>query len=394
MKKVLFYTFLCVALVGGMLTSCESEQSPMTDNTKLWPAFSYNEESGEVKYGYINSKGEWAIQPIYDVVGTFSNGVAPVAIYNEETDELVYSYIDKNGNQKGAFAYANHHYCGLAVASYDGDIYGFVDASADFKISPMYEDVDDFSDDLARYNDETADGYGFINKKGEVEISAMKLAMYDGIGDFSEELARVRIDDKYGFINKKAEQVIPLTYDYVSRFSDGLATYEMGSKCGFINKKGEMEIPAMYDDVYYFFEDGLAPVEMNGKWGFINKKGDMKIKPMFDDAYSFCEGMALVEINDKIGFIDTKGDLIIPAIYDDVLYSEYFHNGLIAVCTETETSATYSYINKKGETIWSLTIKYGSDEETLSVRSKKNDSKKAFLDKKLTNHYMAGSLRK
>lgn len=394
MKKVFFNTLLSVALVGGILTSCESEQSPLTDKTKLWPAFSYNKESGEVKYGYIDSKGEWAIQPIFDKVGTFSNGVAPVAVYNENTDEYVYSYIDKNGNQKGSFAYADHHYCGLAAASYDGEVYGFVDASADFKISPMYEEVNYFSNDLAMYYDETADGVGFINKKGEVEISAMKLAMYDGIGDFSEELARVRIDDKYGFINKKAEQVIPLTYDYVSRFSDGLATYEMGSKCGFINKKGEMEIPAMYDDVYYFFEDGLAPVEMNGKWGFINKKGDMKIQPMFDDAYSFCEGMALVEINDKIGFIDTKGDLKIPAIYDDVVYSEYFHNGLIAVCTETETSETYSYINKAGETIWSLTIKYGSDEETLSVRSKKNDSKKAFLDKKLTNHYMAGSHRK
>lgn len=390
MKKVFFNTLLSVALVGGMLTSCESEQSPITDKTKLWPAFSYNAESGEQKYGYINSKGEWAIQPVYDVVGTFSNGVAPVATYNENTDEYAYSYIDKNGNQKGSFAYADHHYCGLAVASYDGEVYGFVDASAYFKISPMYEEVNYFSNDLAMYYDETADGVGFINKKGEVEISAMKLAMYDGIGDFSEELARVRIDDKYGFINKKAEQVIPLTYDYVSRFSDGLAIYEMGSKCGFINKKGEMEIPAMYDDVYYFFEDGLAPVEINGKWGFINKKGDMKIQPMFDDAYSFCEGMALVEINDKIGFIDTKGDLKIPAIYDDVVYSEYFHNGLIAVCTEKETSETYSYINKAGETIWSLTIKYESDEAMLSVKSKKNDTKKAFMDQKLTNHYMAG----
>jgi|GEM_PF-6796399 len=394
MKKVFFNTLLSVALVGGILTSCESEQSPITDKTKLWPAFSYNAESGEEKYGYINSKGEWAIQPIFDKVGTFSNGVAPVAVYNENTDEYVYSYIDKNGNQKGSFAYADHHYCGLAAASYDGKVYGFVDASADFKISPMYEEVNYFSNDLAMYYDETADGVGFINKKGEVEISAMRLAMYDGIGDFSEELARVRIDDKYGFINKKAEQVIPLMYDYALKFSDGLAIYGMGSKYGFINKKGDIEIPAMYDDAYYFFEDGLAPVEMNGKWGFINKKGDMKIQPMFDDAYSFCEGMALVEINDKIGFIDTKGDLKIPAIYDDVVYSEYFHNGLIAVCTETETSETYSYINKDGETIWSLTIKYGNDKEILSVKSKKNDTKKVFLDKKLTNHYMAGSHRK
>lgn len=393
MKRSFFNTLMCVALVSLMLSSCESEQSPLTDNTKLWPAFTYNLQTGETKYGFINKNGEWAIQPTYDGVTTFSNGVAVVVVYNETTDEYTYSYIDKKGNMKGSFADADQHYCGLARASYDGSIFGFVDASADFKINPLYENVDDFSDDLALYYDAINKGWGYLNTKGEVVIPAIKLAMYDALSSFSEGLARVRIEDKYGFIDKNAKQAIPLIWDYVGSFSDGLAIYEIGDKYGFIDKKGDTKIYAMYDDAASFFENGLAPVEQNGKWGFVNKKGDMKIPAMFDDAYPFCEGMALVEINGKYGFVNTKGDIEIPVIYTDA--STYFHNGLAMVSNETATSATYSYINKKGETIWSLSITSDALANALSVKSvKANKTKKAMNDVKPSNHYSLGAFRK
>lgn len=393
MKRSFFNTLMCVALVSLMLSSCESEQSPLTDNTKLWPAFTYNLQTGETKYGFINKNGDWAIQPTYDGVTTFSNGVAVVVVYNETTDEYTYSYIDKKGNMKGSFADADQHYCGLARASYDGSIFGFVDASADFKINPLYEAVNNFSDDLALYYDAINENWGYLNTKGEVVIPAIKLAMYDALSSFSEGLARVRIEDKYGFIDKNAKQAIPLIWDYVGSFSDGLAIYEIGDKYGFIDKKGDTKIYAMYDDAASFFENGLAPVEQNGKWGFVNKKGDMKIPAMFDDAYPFCEGMALVEINGKYGFVNTKGDIEIPVIYTDA--STYFHNGLAMVSNETATSATYSYINKKGETIWSLSITSDALANALSVKSvKANKTKKAMNDVKPSNHYSLGAFRK
>ncbi|MBO5849968.1 MAG: WG repeat-containing protein [Paludibacteraceae bacterium] len=383
---------LGVAFVGMVFTSCESEKSPTTDKTKLWPAFKYDKEDGERKYGYINSKGEWAIQPIYNEVSTFSDGVAPVATYNEEKDEYVYYYIDKKGNSVGSFAFADQHYCGLAVASYDDDMYGFVDASATFKISPMYEDVYAFSDDLAKYYDETADDYGFLNKKGESEIPAIKLAMYDGVSSFSEGLARVYMDEKYGFINKKAELEILALYDWASSFSDGLAIYRMGERYGFIDKKGDQKIIAQYDDADVFFEDGLAPVEQNGRWGFINKKGEMKIQPMFEYAYPFCEGMALVLMKDKCGFINTKGDIVIPAIYDSA--NEFFHNGLVFVYKEDETSETYMYINKKGETIWQEVIEYDYEEEEDDYYSiSKLKAKEERKGEKPNNHYTLGGKR-
>lgn len=393
MRKSFFNTLMCAALVSFMFSACESEQTPLTDNTKLWPAFTYNVQTDEMKYGFINKNGEWAIQPIYDGVTTFSNGVAVVAVYDESKGEYTYSYVDKKGNMKGSFADADQHYCGLARASFDGSNFGFVDASAEFKINPLYEEVNSFSDDLALYYDAINKDWGYLNTKGEVAIPAAKLAMYDALSSFSEGLARVRIDDKYGFIDKDSKQAISLIWDYAGSFSDGLAVYSMGSKFGFIDKKGEPKIVAMYDDVASFFENGLAPVEQNGKWGFVDKKGNMKIQPMFDDAYPFCEGRALVEINGKYGFVNTKGDIEIPVIYTDA--SAYFHNGLAMVSNETATSATYSYINKKGDVIWSLSITSDALENALSVKSvKANATKKALNDVKPSNHYALGALRK
>ena len=44
--------------------------------------------------GYINTSGEWVIQPTYETAGNFSSGLAPV----RRGGESYYGYIDKSGN--------------------------------------------------------------------------------------------------------------------------------------------------------------------------------------------------------------------------------------------------------------------------------------------------------
>ncbi len=403
MKRNFLSAFLCAVLVGGMLTSCESEQSPLTDNTKLWPAPQFSKD-GSSKIGYINAKGEWAIQPIYDLGATFSNGVAVVGRYNEDKDETTYFYIDKNGNQKGSFEYAGQHYCGLAFATMDGDRWGFVDATAEWVIQPIYEDVYTFSDNLAKYYDTATENWGFIDKKGDVVIPAMNLLGYDYVSSFSEGYARYTMydDEGYGtdgFIDKKGKIAINAQYDWAGSFSDGLALIEMNDRYGFINSKNETKISPIYDDADYFFENGLAPVEQNGKWGYINKKGDMKITPMFDYALPFCEGMAVIVMNDKVGVINTSGDIVVSPMYDDLVdddelgeVSMYFHNGLLGVVQYTDNSTIYSYINKKGETVFSATYKEQQQVEdpfvpSLSTKIAKTKSDKKLKERKPTNHF-------
>ena len=61
---------------------------------------------------------------------------------------------------------------------------------------------------------------------------------YDDANNFSEGLARVKLNGKYGYIDKQGTEVIPLKYDYANNFSEGLALVGLADKYGFIDKQG------------------------------------------------------------------------------------------------------------------------------------------------------------
>ena len=282
------------------------------------------------KLGFIDKEGNWIIQPIYDDVDSFSEGLARVEM---------------------------------------GEKWGFIDKEGNWIIQPIYDSVANFSEGLAGVKN-MGESWGFIDKKGNLVIQPIdnRTIGYDGNGygiGFREGLERAgfyltKIEKdgsyfikkdyfKWSFIDKKGNVAIPLNYDNVSNFSEGLAGVKnMGEKWGFIDKKGNWIIQPIYDDVDSFSE-GLARVEMGEKWGFIDKKGNIVVQPIYNDTGSlyhgvdnFSDGLAKVKINKKWGFIDKKGNLVIQPMYDK---TSHFSDGLAAVMINKKIF----YINKKGE---------------------------------------------
>lgn len=396
MKKIFRLFCIATAMAGAaVFTSCKQEANPLSDNTKLWPVA---EQQGEkLKFGYMNQNGETVIPAVYDYVASFSNGVGLVGVANASTGD-VYSYVDKKGNAKGSFKDAGQHYCGLALVSFDDNIYGYASTSADLKIQPMFRTAKNFSDDYALCYDDAAQSKGYINKNGDWAISAYNLKQYSSLSSFSEGLARIELSDKCGFINKKGELVIDAKFEEASAFSDGLAIYSMNDDSyGFINTKGNIVIAAQYEDAAPFFEDGLAPVCRNDKWGYINKKGEQKINFFYEDAWPFCEGVAMVKVGGKYGFINTKGDFVINPAYSGCgfpgFYMPYFHNGLALMYTynESDGSLTYSYINKKNEVVRTMTL--GGSFSYYTVKAEAAPEVKArMFEQKPSNHYAIGTM--
>ena len=117
-------------------------------------------------------------------------------------------------------------------------------------------------------------GYGCIDKTGK-EVIPCK---YDEIDAFSEGLAKVELDGKYGYIDKSGKEVIPCRYDYTFDFSEGLAEVRLDGKYGYFDKSGKEVIPCKYDDILYhepgYFSEGLAEVRLDDfHWAWIDKKG-------------------------------------------------------------------------------------------------------------------------
>jgi hypothetical protein len=123
--------------------------------------------------------------------------------------------------------------------------------------------------------------------------------LYDDIGDFYNDLARVKKMVKlknnkkalrYGFINKLGIEVIPCTHAFASAFDAGnYATVQNGKdKVGIIDKTGKQIIPYKYNNI---------SLPTNGQHMF-------KVR---NDG---------VGIRDKLGYVNAAGVEIIPCIYD------------------------------------------------------------------------------
>jgi hypothetical protein len=155
------------------------------------------------KQGFINYKGETAIELKYDYVLPFREGLAAVEL-NEK-----YGFIDKSGNIAIDFKYdeANNFNEGLAQIVVNDKI-GFIDRNGNEIIKPQYDDARDFSEGLA-----------------VVAFGARIPVRYK--------------DKKYGYVDKTGNVVIPIRFDLATDFKKGLAYVELGDKQCEINKRGE-----------------------------------------------------------------------------------------------------------------------------------------------------------
>ena len=358
---------ICSILLLG-LTGCSIYKDFLKPLDYLYPI------SVDDKFGYIDKSGKIVIQPKYDSVGYFSEGLAPVLVGNK------YGYIDTKGkfiiNPK--YNDASDFSEGLAQVLV-GDKYGYIDKKGEFAIYPQYEEVLSFSEGLAAV--EINGKWGFINKSGDYEINPK----FDLAESFSEGLAIAGynkdnngIDQNLGYINKKGEFAIKPTYKDVYRYSFNSDLAAIMPNCNFIDKKGKVVLDlskkrfnALEDGQCASFNNGLLLVHDDEwkNWWFVDTQGNIKIKvPAKDDidsgletgpVGSYSEGLAIYYSSGKWGFIDEKGSIAIKPLFD---YGESFKNGLAKVGIGNKEG----YINKEGKFVWYKENKVISDDAQVT----------------------------
>lgn len=220
-----------------------------------------------------------------------------------------------------------------------GELWGYIDAKGKFAISPMYEDVNNFSCGYARawMTDESPI---FIDTKGK-----MQLASFDGASDFYYKYSRIRMNDLYGLMNTSFDFTCqPMYYGLGIMSENGLVKARLTSrdKWGYVNAKGESKIPAIYDYADTF-EGGVAVVGTGSKYGAINTKGDYVIQPMYDELEAIGHGLIAFEQNDRVGLMNAGGKTVVQPIYDGLGYLA--DNDLIPAYRNDRCG----YINKSGD---------------------------------------------
>lgn len=118
------------------------------------------------KWGFFDRNSNEIIKPIYDSLGTYSEGLA----FFKNSGKC--GFIDEHGDVviKSIFLDVSSFSGGLASVSLDGENYGFINKSGEFVIPPKYYQLKDFSEGLAGFRTKTGGKWGYLNTSGEEVI--------------------------------------------------------------------------------------------------------------------------------------------------------------------------------------------------------------------------------
>ncbi|MCH5212196.1 MAG: WG repeat-containing protein [Oscillospiraceae bacterium] len=120
-------------------------------------------------------------------------------------------------------------------------------------------------------------------------VHAIREVQEDVISEEAEEMAvsdsglsTFIEDDKWGFKDKNSgDIVIPCIYDDAYDFSEDLARVKKDDKWGYIDKSGNVAVPFIYDIADDFTDSGIAYVSKKSgyrlKFGYIDKSGNFTV---------------------------------------------------------------------------------------------------------------------
>lgn len=322
------------------------------------------------KSGLLNKSGISILSLISTSIYSFFDGKAIVSQKVENLEK--YGAINIQGDTiiEPKFNYLKRFSEGLSMAKLEvEDKFGFINFNGEFTINCHFEKFNDpqfelfeigwyeegyiFKEGLCKVATGRYNEIGFINSSGDEIIPFGK---YSTLNTFSEGFSAVGIKNQsqktlFGFIDKVGNEVIECQYDLVSSFSEGLAIAVKEGKHGYINRKGEIIIPFLYDWAMPF-SGGIAAVYLNisaktnakkFRWGYIEKTGKTIIPFIYEGNHTLYEqiptksplkeGLILSKKNGKYGYIDRHNNTIIPFKYT---IASDFENGLANVSDEID----------------------------------------------------------
>lgn len=249
------------------------------------------------KAGVINKKGEFIVPPQYDLIGSFSEGVALVGVGE---DQLIFGILDNKGK---------------------------IILDPLLRLNEKYWHDKDlkFSDGLVPAM--MAGKWGYVDKKGTFVIPAK----YDDAGPFSEGFAFVAMNKRVGIINTKGKLIGVPTYDYYVKQTSN--SFNIFSDSDNMRK--------------YRFSGGVSPVCMNGLWGVVNTRGSYVVKPTCVAINLYSDGLALFKNNTgKRGYFDTAGKVVLAI--EDTLTVGDFSQGVMVFSDYTKKPPVRGIMDRKG----------------------------------------------
>lgn len=285
---------------------------------KIEPQFEdvNNFKDGKVKvkkdglWGVIDTEGKWIIPAEFESIHNFSlqfrNGEPDLS--KDETalakQKGLWGIIDETGKWIVPAEYQKLKPLnnGIALAT-KNDVQGWVKDDGSWLSAPAgTEKCWSFFDDYAMIR--KGGLMGFVNTKGEVVVEPK----YEKAQDWSGPFGRVLLKDQWCYVDGSGKEYPITNGTKLFAFYDGLACVRINREFGYIDETGEVVIPATYTNV----EDDF----LNNKMG--NAGLNMLKKSAWEVPNRVRNTFIIVRQLDKFGTIDRKGNVIIPVELEDL----------------------------------------------------------------------------
>lgn len=398
MRKIFILTFTFLLVQSGL---CQE------NDIKL---YKFQKTTAEGRfYGFINDNGNIVVEPIFNEIGSFREGLAYVTVIEEK--DVKAGYIDTTGKivikakYQPSYDKSRDFSEGLAAVRIDGK-FGFINTQGELVISHQYAKTYPFSEGYAVVEpnwsekviiDKNANiilnpvpvyrnNVPQVNKGETVTIAESvnngtitmcvhrynqptKCTLIDIDGAFvfslkpylifemSNDLIRAQKNDmkSTGYINKNGETVIPFDYSSGTDFKNGYAKVQdkYTKMYGIIDLNGNYIVPPEYTYISndYYKSDYIFVRKPNSNFGYIDFKGNQVIDFKYAYGGLFSEGLAVVStpLNENM-YIDKNGNKSFELEFNISQYdNENFKGGIAKVNLKDGYSA---YINKKGDVIF------------------------------------------
>lgn len=242
------------------------------DSLGFWEGYAAvaiaSERTG-VKWGLIDRRGIWAIQPAYDFLGPLFQGRSRCNVQGR---------------------------------------WGYVDGKGEAVLSPVFDWAGDYIDGIARVQE-----VSHILRTYYIDLKASPIGplSFENGEDFCNGVAGIYEGGKWGLLNSQGIVLISPRYAAIGEYSEGkLPVSSDGNAWLYVDSQGTRCIAASFEEASAFNE-GWARARRGRKWGFIDGEGKWLMEPTFDLLEDFCQGWALFKQGDKVGYVNKAGRLLL-----------------------------------------------------------------------------------
>ena len=223
--------------------------------------------------GLATPTGEWAVEPRYDWIDSFSEGLAMFRL-----DGKV-GYLSRSGEVaiEPRFDHGQSWREGVAAVLVD-EVWGMIDRTGEWVVKPSYRSLSQMRFGLAVASDADG-GHRLIDARGRTLLGPRE----GGIEVLGDGLIALEHGGLWALCSPDGFEITPPEWDRLGPFSEGLAFAASDSAAGYIDPLGSWQFQLPHADMTGEpFDGGLAFVERivlgydrhrEGVEGYVNRSG-------------------------------------------------------------------------------------------------------------------------